>query len=229
MHYVFDITTDPYPRFSHPHAIEPSQYSVQDMVFSGDSQLVALATSYEKQPERVMRFLLEIYQTGSWRKVAEIKESRSSSYFSDVRFLPNTHELLVRTSHDTSRSGRYHKLYHFKGAKFQEKRQVLTNVACFACHPDASLVAAASYDGYMVLLDWNRQKPVATVQAYRPARPATLPSRILGILTGNRVDTVDDTAESQYRVSQGLVFAPDGKLLVSADGDRVLRLWGIPT
>jgi len=112
---VFDITTELRSR-----AAQLTQDRVQDMTFSEDSQLLALATSYEKHPENTTCHFVEIYQVGSWQKVAVIEETRRISDFSAVRFLPNSHELLVRTREDNLRGGGSHKLYHFKGDRFEK-------------------------------------------------------------------------------------------------------------
>ncbi|MBN1309993.1 MAG: hypothetical protein JXB30_01150 [Anaerolineae bacterium] len=219
---VFDITTEPYTRIAQLN----QQHYVDDMAFSDDSQLLALVTSYEKMPEHIGYSYVEIFQAGSWRKVAEIKGTRRISDFAGVRFLPNSHELLVRTSRDDLRGGDSHNLYHFKGGGFEESAHVLSDVACFACHPDAGMVAIARYDGRMVLLDWEQQKSVATVQAYQPAKQITIPRGVqFGPEATNRVN---DAVRSLHRASADMMFSQEGKLLVSADGDRVIRIWGIP-
>jgi WD40 repeat protein len=218
MNGVFDITSEPYA-----HAARLTENRVCDMAFSEDSQLLALVTFYEKMPESTLHHFVEIYQTGSWRKVAEIKDTWRVNGFSDVRFLPGTHDLLVRTSVDSLRGDGTHKLYRFKGDSFEDRAHVMSDVACFACHPDAGMVAIARYDGRIVFLDWDRQKPVATVQAYKPARQVKMPR---GILIGGS-SIVDDAAKSLYRASQDMAFSQDGKLLISADGDRVIRIWGV--
>ena len=87
------------------------------------------------------------------------------------------------------------------------------------------MVAVARYDGRMVLLDWERRKPVATVQAYEPARPV---KRRRGIWFGaGAVRRENDAMRSLYRASGDMAFSQDGTLLASADGDLVIRLWGV--
>jgi len=217
---MFDSTSNPYAR-----AAQLTEHHVGDIAFSDDSQLLALVTYYEKMPESIMYHFVEIYRVGSWQKVAEVKETRRISDFSAVRFLPNSHELLVRTRRDTLRGGDSHELYHFKGDKFEAITRVLSDVACFACHPDAGMVAVARYDGRMVLLNWNRQRPVATVQAYKPAKRVKMPRGI--VIETRTTNIVNDVLKSHYRASADMVFSPDGKLLISADGDLVIRLWGV--
>jgi WD40 repeat protein len=216
---VFDATTEPYAR-----AVRLTQDRVQDMAFSNDGQLVAVVSFYEKMPESIMYHTVEIFQSDGWHRIAVIKETWRMSQFSDVCFLPGGHELLVRTSLENVRGGGAHKLYRFPEDDYAKGSRVLNNVACFACHPDAILVAVAKYDGRMVLLDWDQQKTVVAVQAYTPARPVKRPR---GIMTRDKLNQVNDAAKSQYRATQDMVFSPDGKLLISADGDQVIRLWGI--
>ena len=208
---VFDITTEPYS-----HAARLTENQVSEMAFSDDSQLLVLATFYEKHPENYIVHFVEVFQVGSWRKVAEIKESQYISDFGKGCFLPNSHELL----------GGAHNLYLLKGERFEEGIQIQSDVACFACHPDGSMVAIARYDGRLILLDWVCQKPTATMQAYKPAKKAKTPR---GILFGkDAANKVFDAVRSEYRASGDMAFSQDGKLLVSADGDQIIRIWGVP-
>ena len=220
---VYDITAGSYRNVA-----QLTEYYVSDMVFSDDSRRFAQVTFYEKMPERVMYRSVEIYRVDNWQKTTEIKETRRISDFAAVRFLPNSHELLVRTRRDTMRGRDSHKLYHFKGDEFEAVTHVMSDVACFACHPNVNLVAIAKYDGRIELLDWNRkkrQKPIATVQAYKPTKRVKMP--IFAIETKGSKIKQEDAVKSHYRASADMVFSADGKLLISADGDWVIRLWGI--
>ncbi|NDJ75771.1 MAG: hypothetical protein GYB65_05895 [Chloroflexi bacterium] len=217
---VWDITTVPYAR-----AARLTEYHVRDMAFSADSERLALVAFYEQMPESIMHHMVEIYHTATWQPVAEISETWRITGFSDVCFLPNTHDLLVRTSVESLRAHGAHRLYRYGGDRFEESTRILSDVACFAPHPDGSIVAIARYDGHMVLLDADRHRPLATVRAYQPAQPVNMPR---GFLIGG-TDVVNAAARSQYRAAQDMVFSPDGRLLISADGDQVLRIWGIPT
>ena len=221
---VYDITAGSYRK-----AVQLTEYHVSDMAFSDDSRRLAQVTCYEKMPERVLCRSVEIYRVDNWKKITAVKETRRISDFAAVRFLPNSHELLVRTRRDTMRGRDAHKLYHFKGDEFEAVTHVMSDVACFACHPNVSLVAIAKYDGRIVLLDWNRkrrQKPIAAVQAYKPTKRIEMP--IFAIENKGSKITQEDTVKSHYRASADMVFSLDGKRLISADGDWVIRLWGVP-
>lgn len=218
---MFDTATEPYTSRA-----RVTQYRVGDLAFSDDNQRLAIVTFYEKRPEAIMSFFVEVYAVGSWRKIAEVKETRRMSGFSDVRFIPHSQQLLVRTSQEPMRGRDSHKLYHFKGDSYDAISHVMDDVACFAAHPNASLLAIAYYDGRIALLDWDRQKTVATVQAYQPAKRVKMPWGIVIETRGKSI--MNDVIKSQYRASRDMVFSPDGKLLIAADGDRVIRVWGIP-
>lgn len=217
---AFNATTEP----PYARAAQLTGIRVRDMAFSEDGQLLALVTFYEKMPEAVMYHSVEVYQTAGWTRVAEIKETRHISSFANACFLPKTHDLLVRTSQDSLRGGGSHELHCFKGDSFEDRFHVLSDVACFACCPDASIVAVAQYDGQMVLLDWDRRQPVATVQAYKAARPVKMPR----VIWFGAINAMDEAVKSPYRATQSMLFSRDSKLIVSADGDRVIRIWGIP-